>query len=61
MRGEQESTEQRIQRYLAGDRQFEATKAEYFAINRRLSGLLATYDNTPRLDYLRSIGHNLDF
>ena len=33
---EQESTEQRIQRYLAGDRQPKATKAKYIAVNRRL-------------------------
>ena len=61
VRGEQESTEQRIERYLTGDRQSEATKAKYITVNRRLYALLATYDNTLRLDYLRSIGHNLDF
>ena len=47
MRGEQKSTEQRIQRYLAGDRQPEATKAKYNDANRRLCVLLATYDNAP--------------
>ena len=61
MCGEQESTEQRMQRYLTGDRQPEATKAKYIAINYRLCAFLATYDNITRLDYLRSIGHNFDF
>jgi hypothetical protein len=54
---EQNISEQRIARYLAGRR--EVGRSKYARITAQLEAIRPTYGNIPRLDYLRGVSHSL--
>jgi hypothetical protein len=58
-RKEQDRVEIDLERFQAGIRQPEASKAKYVQLNRRLQTLIPTYNTINILDYLRGIAYNL--
>ena len=58
-RQEQDHFELKIERFLSGFRQPEASKSKYVRLNRRLQALVPTYGTVPLGDYLRGIAHNI--
>ena len=59
-RREQDHYELKIERFQAGFRHPEASKAKYVRLNRRLQALVPTYGAVPLLDYLRGVVHNIN-